>query len=333
MKKFLYVVIAIGVLYLILACIGKSKIVVERKISINKPADLIKKQMGDLKFFHEKWSPWTAKDPAMKVSYAGNANEVGHSMNWASEVKDVGQGTMAIVALGKDTMTLALGFEGMGESKIYYVVTNGNNASDITWAIEMNIGFFGRPVMMFMNMDKMMGPDFEKGLNSLKTAVEAIQEEVAEKFEIKEVEWPETYYACSKKETVEFTKLAEFFGKNFQAIGTELTKNKMQMEGPPCGIYSGHDVNKGTADVCAAIKVAKGAKLKGFESYNVPAGKVISLAYFGDYMKMGSAYKALDMYLQEKGLNKSLSLEEYITDPMKEKDTAKWQTNIYCILK
>ena len=333
MKKLLYVVIGIAVLYLILAMIGKSRIVVERKISITKPVGLVKNQMGDLKFFHEKWSPWTDKDPAMTINFAGDPNEVGHSMNWASKVKEVGQGTMAITAMTADSIIMALGFEGHGESKAYYVVKDTSGASAVTWGMEMNVPFFGRPIMMFMNMDKMIGPDFEKDLNKLKTAIESIQQEVEANYEIKELEWPETNYAGSKKETVEFAKIGEFFGKNFQAIGAEMGKDKIKMESAPSGIYFGYDMAKGTAELAAAVKVAKGVKLKGIESYVFPAGKVVSLTYFGDYMKVHSAYEALEAYMKEKGLTKSVSIEEYANDPMSEKDTAKWQTNIYYLLK
>ena len=109
---------------------------------------------------------------------------------------------MAITAMSGDSIVMALGFEGHGESKAYYIVKDSSGNAAVTWGMEMNIGFFGRPIMMFMNMDKMIGPDFEKGLNKLKTAVESIQQEVEANYEIKEVEWPETNYAGSKKEII-----------------------------------------------------------------------------------------------------------------------------------
>ncbi|MEO6304366.1 MAG: polyketide cyclase, partial [Bacteroidia bacterium] len=71
MKKFLYVVIALLVLYLILAMIGPKEIKVERNISINKSPALVVSKLTDLKYFHDEWSPWSEKDPNMKNTYTG----------------------------------------------------------------------------------------------------------------------------------------------------------------------------------------------------------------------------------------------------------------------
>ena len=48
---------------------------------------------------------------------------------------------------------------------------------------------------------------------------------------------------------------------------------------------------------------------------------------------MMDVYNAMDTYAKEKNLTKTFSLEEYVTTPMNEKDTAKWQTNIYYVIK
>ena len=53
------------------------------------------------------------------------------------------------------------------------------------------------------------------------------------------------------------------------------------------------------------------------------------IEYFGAYDKSANAHYAMDAYMKEKGITQSLVLEEYANDPMTEKDTAKWQTDIY----
>ena len=57
------------------------------------------------------------------------------------------------------------------------------------------------------------------------------------------------------------------------------------------------------------------------------------IEYFGSYEKSANAHYAMDAYMKEKGVIQSFVLEEYITDPMTEKDTAKWQTNIFYFVK
>ena len=81
--------------------------------------------------------------------------------------------------------------------------------------------------------------------------------------------------------------------------------------------------------VAFPVKEVK-SPLSGWETINAPAGKAVEIDYLGAYTKMQSAYMAIDDYMNEKGLkSNSFVVEEYITDPMAEKDTAKWLTKIY----
>src|SRR4051812_35455009 len=109
MKKVLYVIVGIILLYLILALIGPAHMRFEKKISINKPVDMVKKHVSDYKFFHDKWSPWTELDPNMKTTYTGNPGEVGHKYEWSGN-KDVRSGSMEIIAFNGDSINQKLGF-------------------------------------------------------------------------------------------------------------------------------------------------------------------------------------------------------------------------------
>ncbi|MGZ4098926.1 MAG: SRPBCC family protein, partial [Bacteroidia bacterium] len=205
MKKVLYVIIALSAVYIILAFFGPKQIKVERETIVNKPADAVKQKLSDFKFFHERWSPWTEKDPAMKTTYEGTPSTVGHFYTWNGN-KKVGSGSMKIVSMKGDTIKEQLVFEGKGNSTVNLVAKdNGNNTTTVKWQMIMDIGFFGRTPMLFMNMDKMMGPDFEKGMANLKTALESSTEETqtaATTYEVKEIEWPEVNYIGTKKESV-----------------------------------------------------------------------------------------------------------------------------------
>lgn len=78
MKKILYAIIGISALYLILCFFGPSKIKVERSIDIKTSSvEDLQHRLADLKFFHDKWSPWTRRDPSMKTTYTGVCCEAG----------------------------------------------------------------------------------------------------------------------------------------------------------------------------------------------------------------------------------------------------------------
>ena len=56
----------------------------------------------------------------------------------------------------------------MGDSRAYFSIKEQPTVTDVTWGMIFEVGFFGRPMMLFMNMDKMLGADYENGLSKLK---------------------------------------------------------------------------------------------------------------------------------------------------------------------
>jgi hypothetical protein len=279
MKKVLYVILSILVLYFILCLVGPSEGKVERSISINAPAEVVKSALTDNKIFHEKWSPWTEKDPAMKVSYKGAAGQVGQKMSWESDKKEVGKGNMTIEAITADSVVQKLHFDGMGDSKVYFVSKGENNATNVTWGMQSKTPFMFRAMMLFMNMDKMVGPDFEKGLVKLKTYVESTPAPSAETaYDVKEIMTEERVMIGTKKTNITFDKIGPYFGENFPKLQGELEKNKIAMVGPPCGLYWNYDEKNGTVNIAAALGAAKGAKIKGnneWDYYDIPPSKAL----------------------------------------------------------
>jgi effector-binding domain-containing protein len=331
MKKIVYILIGLVAVYLILCLIGPSHIRVERSIDINASADLVKSKIVDLKFFHKTWSPWTEKDPTMKVTYTGETGKEGNSMAWDSRVKEVGKGSMTYKYTHGDTIMESLFFEGQGEAQIYNIVTPNGTSCKVSWIMQNTVPFPFRVMMLFINMDKMVGPDFEKGLNKLKTAMESMPAPTTH-YEIKEIAWDaKIFYGV--KGNMSFDKISAFFGNSYHKIGEALGKAKAQPIGMPKAIYFSFDEKTMMTDVAAVMEVANGTKLEGVEKFETPASKVLMIEYFGAYDKSANAHYAMDAYMKEKGLTQSSVIEEYANDPMTEKDTAKWQTNIFYLVK
>jgi effector-binding domain-containing protein len=230
-----------------------------------------------------------------------------------------------------------LDFAGKGVSDVFFILKTDGAATNFTWAMNMNVPFFGRGMMLFFKgqMDKMLGGDFEKGLAKLKTIVEV--EPVAKTYngyEIKEVIWTERNY-FGKKATLSFDKLMPFLEESFPKIFNDAVNNKLQHTGPPSGLYFTYDEQKKQTECAAVISVPDGQELKGWEKFNVPAADVaLHIAYQGDLNKSASAHAAIAEYMKEKGLTYSVVIEEYISGPLTaEKDTTKWLTNIYYVIK
>jgi effector-binding domain-containing protein len=86
-------------------------------------------------------------------------------------------------------------------------------------------------------------------------------------------------------------------------------------------------------DVAAVMEGPNGTKLPGLNKFETPAGKVLVIDYYGAYDKSMQAHATMADYMEKRGLRRSFVLEEYVTDPMTEKDPSKWLTKIYYLVK
>lgn len=153
------------------------------------------------------------------------------------------------------------------------------------------------------------------------------------KYEVKEVIWPEKTFITSRAE-IPFNELPDFFSEAYKAIYSEIKKQGLRSDGAPCGFYYSWDEKRKTTDVAAAVPVSgEVAYLSGLVKIIIPGSRTLMVTYQGPYQAMQLAYAELNSYLAEHSLQKELIIEEYYSDPQKERDPAKWITNIYYLLK
>ena len=146
----------------------------KREATIAAPPAKIYALISNYKRFNE-WSPWFDRDPAAKYSFSGADKGVGAKMAWDSAKSDVGKGTQEIVAAVQDkSMDVKMDFGEMGFSNANFLLEPAadGNSTKVTWGFSTDLGM--NPVARWMGlvMDRMVGPDYEKGLAKLKVAAE-----------------------------------------------------------------------------------------------------------------------------------------------------------------
>jgi len=147
---------------------------VERSATVAAPPATVFAQVND---FHkwEGWSPWAKLDPNCKNTFEGPTAGTGAVFKWAGN-DDVGEGQMEIVESKPDELIrIKLDFVKPFASSCDTVFTfkPEGGATAVTWTMSGKNNFVGKGFCLFMNMDKMVGADFEKGLAAMKTAAEA----------------------------------------------------------------------------------------------------------------------------------------------------------------
>ncbi len=126
--------------------------------------------------FHEwaKWSPWEKLDPAMKRTFGGPQKGVGATYEWEGN-KDVGKGKMELTA-AKPSSQIDVNLDFIepfeGHDKVVFTLTPEGEETVVKWSMGGPANFMSKVMCVFVDMDKMVGGDFEKGLANLKAATE-----------------------------------------------------------------------------------------------------------------------------------------------------------------
>ncbi len=164
------VVASLIVLGAIVVALLPSQAHVERSIVINSTPDKIFTAVDGFTYFKE-WSPWVKKDSLTKYEFTGGLTGVGATMKWES--KKVGNGTQKTIEVEQDKRVKSeIVFEGMGASTAEFILVPEGNSTKVTWTLDSELSGVGKAFGPFMNM--MVGPDYESGLQSLKTYVEGL---------------------------------------------------------------------------------------------------------------------------------------------------------------
>ncbi|MFN8309584.1 MAG: SRPBCC family protein [Chitinophagales bacterium] len=173
MKK-LFTIAALAGTLVLTGC-GPKESNIERHAEINAPRNLVFQNFAGFQNW-SKWSPWYGLDPNCKYEYYGTPAQVGHGYTWNSENKEVGSGEMKITEMApNDHIAFDLNFKSPWEahSTGTMSVAEENGKSVVTWTMHQEHAGFARIMMMFMDMEKMIGGDFEKGLAKMKEVDEA----------------------------------------------------------------------------------------------------------------------------------------------------------------
>ncbi|GLU44439.1 SRPBCC family protein [Allomuricauda sp. NBRC 101325] len=170
----LYIVLGIILLIAVLAAIAPKTYNVSRTIEISKSKAEVFNYLKFLKN-QDEWSPWGKRDPNMQKKFTGKDGEVGAISYWKGN-KEVGEGEQELskIVEGERIESQLRFLKPWKSTSDAYLVTEeiDEQRTRVIWGFSGNNQFPMSIMMLFMNMDKMIGKDFEEGLASLKEIME-----------------------------------------------------------------------------------------------------------------------------------------------------------------
>jgi len=335
-------VIAVA-LFFTIGLVLPDKVHVQRTEQMQAPASQIFALVNGFRQF-DRWSPWSHKDPQMKVQISGAPLGVGAHYEWSGN-KDVGSGSQEIIASTPySQVKTRLNFAGFDRPSLatFDLEPNGQ-VTRVTWSLDVPLG--SNPIAHYFGllMDRQVGPDYERGLTELRGLTESGSKVdfavlPAELVELK----PQTYAFVSGSSTTESAAIAKALAAAYAKVGVFMTAGGLKQAAPPIAVTRRWDPKANVYEFDAGIPVDKAdatapdtvkgrpGEVKIGHTY---AGTALKVEHRGAYKDMGRTYESIDAYkaaytLQDNGL----SWEQYISDPGKTPE-AQLLTDIYVPVK
>ena len=171
-KGFIGFLVVLGV-FAVIVSLQPADFTITRTGTMNAAVTDVFAQVND---FHkwEAWSPWAKLDPSMKQVYEGPASGVGAISSWSGNDK-VGEGRMTLTEskapeLIRIKLDFIKPFEATNTTEFSFKQEGAQTS--VKWSMSGHKNFVSKAMCLFMDMDKMVGGDFEKGLAQIKTVVE-----------------------------------------------------------------------------------------------------------------------------------------------------------------
>jgi effector-binding domain-containing protein len=308
---------------------------VERTVEINAPASIVWNDIVRFEKFNE-WNTWKQMDSTARFTISGDDGTVGATDSWKGN--KIGEGKLQHLAMDTyKSVTQKLTFitPFASESDVFFHLSEAAGKTKVTWGFDSH---YKRPQnVMSLFMKGALEKDFDQGLQHLKSMAEAEVKGPGTPngidVTVKEMNFPATTYAAVRK-TIPMSRITDYYRKNLETIYNAATAAQLQ-PGVPCGIFFTWDRKIQQTDMAAAIPVPEGSKpASGYEIITLPAAQAAYADYYGPYSKIANAHVAIQKFISDKG-RKIIppTIEMYVTNPGKEKDSSKWLTKVIYFMK
>ncbi|MBI9035792.1 MAG: SRPBCC family protein [Bacteroidales bacterium] len=173
MMTVIYILAGIVLIILILGLMSPKNVTITRDILVERNPEQVFEHLKSLKKQTE-WSPWHDRDPNIIHEYKGDDGEIGSIHYWKGN-KDVGEGEQEITALFPNhRIESELRFlkPWKATNVGFFEIKEKENQTKVIWGFSASYNFPMNAMMVFVNMNKFIGKDFEKGLKKFKKIIE-----------------------------------------------------------------------------------------------------------------------------------------------------------------
>lgn len=230
---------------------------IERSIVIDRPQATVFAVLNGYRHFPE-WSPWAQLDPGMQTTVSGPVTGVGARYAWSSEQGAVGAGSQEIVASApSERIDVRLEFSGMDAKNLArFVLIPEDAGTRVTWSLDAEFGSSLTGRWFGLLLDRMIGPDYERGLAQLKAHVETLPSIDVAGLDVEVVEVAaQTVAALAGQSSTEPAQIARAYEQAYAKINAALARERIEASGPPLAVGLSWDAENRRYAFEAAIPV------------------------------------------------------------------------------
>lgn len=146
---------------------------VRRSADINAPRETVFPLINSLRSMNT-WNPFLVPDPNIKISYSGPESGKGAAHEWDGN-HEVGAGRLEITDSSPNShvaLRLYMARPMEAHNTVDFTLEPSGAATHVTWAMRGQQPLLGKVIAVFIDCEKIVGDQFEKGLASLKTLAE-----------------------------------------------------------------------------------------------------------------------------------------------------------------
>ena len=177
MRLTLGIIVLVGILGAVAVGLP-AHVTVARSVVINAPESAIFPYLNNLHRFAD-WSPWRTRDPQLAVTYAGPQEGKGAQVQWTSQVKSIGTGSMEISESEPNRrIDLVVNYNGVEGTSSYDIAPSGSG-SKVTWGLGYDTGSSPLKRWTALMLDGIVGAEYRSGLDKLKAKIEEERRPVA----------------------------------------------------------------------------------------------------------------------------------------------------------
>lgn len=328
-KKILFAIAGLIVLLVLIGFILPAKLEISKSISINASAPHVFEEINNLERW-EQWQYWNTLDPEMKITYGEKKEGTGASYSWTAP--QLGDGSLTIKeSIPDKSIAIELKFADSPASGFYSLEPDGENTKlNFNFSNDAGMNPIGHWINVFMKGE--IEKSFDYAGEKIKSIAEAKPKFTYTLTEenVPSISYVGIMHTMSPKDPA---AISEQTGKMFTELDNALKKAKVTITGHPFCMYPKY--TEESMDFVCAFPVAADAKVPSkYKVEQTEGGLAVKGVHQGSYNNMQLIHNEIASYIKYKNLTESgAPWEVYITDPMMEKDTAKWITEVYYPVK